>query len=380
MMRIPFVNLKAQYHVLREDLQQSWNEILQSAAFISGPQVEQFERAFATLCEAKHAIGVANGTDALMLALKALGTGPRDEVITAANSFIATAEAIVHAGAQPIFVDINPQTYNIDIEQIEAHITPRTKAIIPVHLYGQPADMDPILGIAEKHGLYVIEDAAQAHGAQYKGRRVGSLGHAACFSFYPSKNLGACGDAGAVVTNDDQVALAARKLRDHGGIEKYQHDFVGYNSRLDTLQAAALLLKLKYLVKWNRLRQEHALLYNELLSQIPGIVTPKVLEGVTHVYHLYVVRVEWGERDKLQQSLHECGVQTGIHYPKPLSSLQPFISSRATPFPIAEESAQKILSLPLYPELERSQIEYVAEQISNYMQEGARKRSRTGGH
>src|SRR5262249_27937992 len=318
--------------------------------------------------------------DALTLALKALGIGPGDEVITAANSFVATAEAIVHAGARPVFVDINPQTYNIDTGQIEAHITPRTKAVIPVHLYGQPVDMDSILQIAEKHKLYVIEDAAQAHGAQYKGHRVGSLGHAACFSFYPSKNLGACGDAGAVVTNDDQVALAVRKLRDHGGIEKYQHDLAGYNSRLDTLQAAALSLKLKYLDEWNQRRRAHALLYNELLAQIPGIVTPKVLEGATHVYHLYVVRVEWGERDNLQQSLHECGVQTGIHYPKPLSSLQPFIDSRATPFPMAEESARKILSLPLYPELERGQIEYVAEQIANYMRGGARKRPRTGGH
>jgi len=236
--KVPFIDLTLQHSALRGQLQQAWNELCQSAAFTLGPQVQQFEQAFAAFCEAKHAVGVANGTDALILAITALGIGLGDEVITAANSFIATAEAIAHTGARPVFADIDPRTYNIDIDQIEACITPRTKAIIPVHLYGQPADMDPILEIAERHGLYVIEDAAQSHGARYKGRRVGSLGHAACFSFYPSKNLGACGDAGAVVTSDDRLALAVRKLRDHGGIEKYQHDLVGYTSRLDTLQAA----------------------------------------------------------------------------------------------------------------------------------------------
>ena len=267
--RVPFIDLKIQHPALQEELQQSWAEICQSAAFTLGPQVQQFEEAFAAFCEAKHAIGVANGTDALTLALAALGIGPGDEVITAVNSFIATAEAIAHVGARPVFADIDPKTYNIDIEQIEARITPQTRAIIPVHLYGQPADMDPILQIADRHGLYVIEDAAQAHGARYKGRRVGSLGHAACFSFYPSKNLGACGDAGAVVTSDDRIALAVRKLRDHGGIEKYQHDLLGYTSRLDTLQAAALLIKLKHLDQRNRLRQEHAQLYNDQLCTIP---------------------------------------------------------------------------------------------------------------
>ena len=317
-MRIPFVDLKMQHSALHEEVQQSLAEICQSAAFTLGPQVKRFEEAFAAFCEAKHAIGVANGTDALTLVLIALGIGPGDEVITAVNSFIATAEAIAHTGARPVFADIDPETYTIDVEQIEARITPQTRAIIPVHLYGQPADMDPILEIAEKYGLYIIEDAAQAHGARYKGRRVGSLGHAACFSFYPSKNLGACGDAGAVVTSDDRIALAVRKLRDHGGIEKYQHDLLGYTSRLDTLQAAILLIKLRYLDRWNQLRQKNARLYDQRLATLPGIVTPAVSSDVTHVYHLYVIRVDQGSRDELYQYLDRRGVQSGIHYPEPI--------------------------------------------------------------
>jgi len=377
--KVPFMNLKAQYPTLQEELQQNWTEILQSSAFILGPQVQQFERAFAAFCEAKHAIGVANGTDALTLALIASGVGPDDEVITAVNSFVATAEAIVHAGARPVFVDIDPQTYNIDIRQIEACITLRTKALIPVHLYGRPADMDPILEIAERHKLAVIEDAAQAHGARYKGRRVGSLGHAASFSFYPSKNLGAYGDAGAVVTNDDRIALLVRKLRDHGGIEKYQHDLVGYNSRPDTIQAAVLLAKLKHLDTWNRRRQEHAFLYNELLSQIPGIVIPTVGEQSTHVYHLYVIRVERGSREELRQHLHERGAQTGIHYPQPIHLTQAFAGSQKSTFPVAEEYACKILSLPMYPELEADQIKYVTEQISIYLRASNGKRFQQGG-
>lgn len=365
--KVPFTDLKIQHRSWQDELLQSWAEICRSAAFTLGPQVRQFEDAFAAFCEVKHAIGVANGTDALTLALAALGVGPGHEVITAVNSFIATAEAIAHVGARPVFADIDPKTYNIDIEQIEARITPQTRAIIPVHLYGQPADMDPILQIADRHGLSVIEDAAQAHGARYKGRRVGSLGHAACFSFYPSKNLGACGDAGAVVTSDDRIALAVRKLRDHGGIEKYQHNLLGYTSRLDTLQAAALLIKLKHLDQRNRLRQVHAQLYNDQLLQIRGIVTPVVLDGVTHVYHLYVIRVEQGSRDELQQHLGKCGVQSGIHYPTPIHLTPAFAYLPREGFPIGEESAQRILSLPMYPELEANQIKYVMEQINNYM-------------
>ena len=246
-MTVPFMDLKSEHDSLRADLQKVWNEALDNSDFVGGAAVGKFESAFAEFCEVTHAIGVANGTDALVLALKALGIGPGDEVITASNSFVATAEAIVHCGATPVFVDIDPKTYNIDVNRIEDHITPRTKAIVPVHLYGQPAVMHPVLEIARKYGLRVVEDAAQAHGARYFGRRVGSIGDVACFSFYPAKNLGACGDAGAVVTSDPGVAEAVRKLRDHGGLKKYEHDIVGYNSRLDALQAAVLQIKLKRL-------------------------------------------------------------------------------------------------------------------------------------
>lgn len=370
-MRVPFVDLKVQYEAIREELNAGFQKVFEKTAFILGPTLQEFEEAFARYCGVKHAIGVANGTDALVLALKALGIGPGDEVITAVNTFIATAEAIVHAGATPVFVDCDPHTYTIDVAQIREKITSRTRAIIPVHLYGQPADMDPILEIAKNLGICVVEDAAQAHGALYKNRRAGSMGAIACFSFYPAKNLGAYGDAGAVVTTDDRLALVIRKLRDHGGIEKYQHDLVGYNSRLDTLQAAVLLVKLKYLDAWNRKRQQNAQLYDELLSQIPGIVTPKVLERATHVYHLYVIRVEQGNRDELQLYLKERGVHTGIHYPKPLH-LTPalkYLGYKAGDFPVAERYAQQILSLPMYPELTRAQIEYVVECIGQYMRE-----------
>jgi dTDP-4-amino-4,6-dideoxygalactose transaminase len=367
MMNVPFIDLKASARVVQEDVQARWNEIVTNAGFILGKPVEQFEQAFAEWCGVKHAIGVANGTDALTLTLTALGVGPTDEVITAANSFIATAEAITHSGARPVFVDVDPLTYTIDPRQIEAHITPQTKAIIPVHLYGQPADMAPITAIAEKYGLHVIEDAAQAHGATYRGAKAGSMGRAACFSFYPSKNLGAFGDAGAVVTNDPEVALRVRKLRDHGGTEKYQHDFVGYNSRLDALQAAVLLAKLQHIDGWNSRRQQHALYYNRLLSEIDGIVTPTTREGDTHVYHLYVIRVERTNRDKLQHYLRECGVQTGIHYPQLIPHTCPYASLQERRFPIADTLTANILSLPMYPELTESHLEYVVAQIANGM-------------
>lgn len=369
---VPFVDLRAQYQAIQAEVRRKLDEVLTSGTFILGSLVSEFEEAFARYCGARHAIGVANGTDALILALKALNIGPGDEVITAVNTFIATAEAIVHVGAKPVFVDIDQKnTYNIDVQQLEAAITPRTKAIIPVYLYGQPADMDPILEIAKTHGFYVIEDAAQAHGALYKGRKAGSMGHAACFSFYPAKNLGAYGDAGAVVTNDDQIALTVKKLRDHGGVQKYQHDLVGYNSRLDTLQAAVLLVKLKYLDEWNRKRQRNAQLYNELLAQVPGIVTPGVLEDATHVYHLYVIRLEDGDRDALQAHLKSREIATGIHYPQPvhLTPALSYLGYQAGDFPVAEDCAKKILSLPMYPELTRAQIEHVVECIDEYRKE-----------
>src|SRR6266581_1954367 len=270
-MKVPFVELKAEHHLLREDLRRVWEEALDNAAFIGGAAVANFERAFAEFCRVRHAIGVGNGTDALVLALKALEIGEGAEVIIPANSFVATAEAIVHCGATPVFVDIDTRTYNVDVEQIEDRITRRTKAIIPVHLYGQPADMCPVLDIAAKYELRVIEDAAQAHGARYHGCRAGSMGDIACFSFYPAKNLGACGDAGAVVTNNTSIADNLRKLRDHGGLRKYEHDVVGYNSRLDAMQAVALELKLARLDAQNARRRQHAAAYRELFSSIEGI-------------------------------------------------------------------------------------------------------------
>src|SRR5213594_54619 len=305
---VPFMDLISEHQGLRGELRQIWDSLLDSAAFVGGPQVDQFERSFAEFCEVKHAIGVANGTDALVLALRALGIGRNDEVITAANSFVATAEAIIHSGAKPVFVDIDPQTYNIDAGQVERHVTQQTRAIIPVHLYGQPADMDAVLAVAERHGLKVIEDSAQAHGARYRGRRAGSMGDAACFSFYPAKNLGACGDGGAVVTNDIKVADAVRMLRDHGSPRKYEHGVVGYNSRLDSLQAAVLQIKLQHLERRNEMRRRHAQTYIELLSHITGIVTPFVPDGVNSVYHLYVVRIEKGSRTGLQEYLKNYGV------------------------------------------------------------------------
>jgi len=367
-MTVPFMELKDEHRALREELRRVWDEALDSGAFVGGSGVERFERAFAEFCEVKCAVGVGNGSDALVLALRALGVGNGHEVITAANSFVATAEAIVHVGATPVFVDIDPKTYNIDVHRIEDCITARTKAIIPVHLYGQPADMYPVLEIARLHGLIVIEDAAQAHGARYHGRRAGSMGDAACFSFYPAKNLGACGDGGAVVTNDLKVADAVRMLRDHGSPRKYEHGVIGYNSRLDSLQAAVLQIKLQHLERRNEMRRRHAQTYIELLSHITGIVTPFVPDGVNSVYHLYVVRIENGSRNGLQEYLKNYGVQTGIHYPTPIHRTPAFAGFNAGGCPIAEKYAEQILSLPMYPEMKRNQMQYIADLLTDYMQ------------
>src|SRR5213594_1249136 len=365
---VPFMDLISEHQGLRGELRQIWDSLLDSAAFVRGPQVDQFERSFAEFCEVKHAIGVANGTDGLVLALKALGIGHGDEVIVPANSFVATAEAVVHTGATPVFVDIDPRTYNIAASQIERHLTWQTTAIIPVHLYGQPADMDAVLAIAERHSLKVIEDSAQARGARYRGRRAGSMGDAACFSFYPAKNLGACGDGGAVVTNDDNIATAVRRLRDHGGLKKYEHYSIGYNSRLDTLQAAILQRKLRDLGRRNEMRRRHAEAYNELLASVSGIVTPFVPDGIGSVHHLYVVRVERGNRSDLQRYLQERGVQTGIHYPVPIHRTPAFARFNVRACPVAEQYSATILSLPMFPDMEERQLEYVAKLVSDYME------------
>src|SRR5438876_4229697 len=364
---VPFMELKREHEILRKDLHKVWDDVLDSTGFIGGAAVEGFETAFAAFCEVKHAVGVGNGTDALLLALKALGIGPGDEVIVPANSFVATAAGVVHAGATPVFVDIDPKTYNIDVKEIENHISPKTKAIIPVHLYGQPADMSPVLELARLYSLKVIEDAAQATGALYHGRRAGSMRDAVCFSFYPGKNLGACGDGGAVVTNDPDLAQSLRRMREHGGLRKYEHDVVGYNSRLDSLQAAALHIKLGFLEERNEMRRRHAESYRELLSDITGIVTPFVPCGVSSVYHLYVIRVEMGSRTRLHDHLRDHGVQTLIHYPTPIHRTQAFAEFRTHDCPIAEEYAERILSLPMYPELERSQLEYIAGLLSDFI-------------
>jgi len=285
---IPFVDLKAQYDGIKEEIDKAISDVISKTAFVGGPFLESFEKSFASFCGVKNCVGVGNGTDALYIALRALGIGPGDEVITVANSFIATSEAITMTGARVVFVDINPRTYNIDVTKIEEKVTPRTKAIIPVHLYGQPADVDPIIAIAKKHGLKIVEDAAQGHGGLYKGRRIGSIGDLACFSFYPGKNLGAYGDGGAVVTNDDALADKVRMIANHGRMEKYNHKLEGVNSRLDGLQAAILDVKLRHLPAWTDGRRRNAALYNDYLAG-SGVVTPVEIPDVTAVYHLYVV-------------------------------------------------------------------------------------------
>ena len=360
------MDLQSEHKTIARELLHVWEEMLMSASFIGGAVVEKFEKTFAEYCETAHAIGVGNGTDALLFALKAFDIGEGDEVILPANSFVATAEAIMHARATPVFIDVDPNTYNIDVRQIERHITSKTRAIISVHLYGQPADMDPILEIARRRKLRVIEDSAQAHGARYKGRRTGSIGDAACFSFYPAKNLGACGDGGAVVTSHAAIAERIRKLRDHGGVKKYQHDVVGYNSRLDSLQAAALLLKLERLDERNELRRYNAGLYDAFISGIDGVTAPTTLRDVESVYHLYVIRVERGTRSALQSYLAEKGVQTGIHYPAPIHRTPAFANFSESQCPVAEGNAEKIVSLPMYPELQYQQIQHIGMLVSSY--------------
>src|SRR2546426_2294581 len=313
--QVPFVDLAAQYSTIADEINETTSRIIQKADFILGREVRLFEEEFAAFSEARYAVGVDSGTSALELALRAYDIGPGDEVITAANSFIASALAISHAGARPILVDVDPSTYTVDVSAIEKAITPRTKAVIPVHLYGHPAHMNPIRELADKHGLVIIEDACQAHGTRYKGRRTGSLGHAAAFSFYPSKNLGALGDAGAVVTSDEHLLDRLRLARNYGQREKYVHEVKRFNRRLDTLQAAVLRVKLRHLDKWNDARRRCAELYGELLAP-RGIATPLSQPWAEHVWHLYVIRV--ARRDELRAFLGERGIETGIHYPLPI--------------------------------------------------------------
>lgn len=375
-MQIPFVDLKAQYESIKHEIDEAISNVISKTAFIGGPYVKSFEKAFAEFCGVKHCIGVGNCTDALFIALKALGIGEGDEVITTALSFIATSEAITMTGAKVVFVDINPQTYNIDPQKLEEYLRTRLQpptsnlrpmAVIPVHLYGQPADMDPILDIANKYNLKVIEDAAQAHGALYKGRQVGLIGDMACFSFYPGKNLGAYGDAGAIVTNDDELALKARMLANHGRMDKYNHEVEGFNSRLDGLQAAILEAKLRHLPEWTEHRRRNAYLYNKYLKDAK-LITPVEIDDVKAVYHLYVVRTKNDNRQKLQDHLKSKGIFTGVHYPIALPNLKAYeyLNHNQADFPEAVSASQEILSLPMFPELEESQIEYIAEKIKAF--------------
>ncbi len=366
-MNIPLVDLKSQYESIKDEISSAISEVILKSAFIGGPYVKSFESAFAEFCNVKYCIGVGNGTDALFIALKVLGIGSGDEVITAANSFIATSEAITMTGAKVVFVDINPKTYNINTQKIEEKITSRTKAIIPVHLYGQPADMDPILEIAQKYSVKVIEDAAQAHGAFYGGKKVGSIGDVACFSFYPGKNLGVYGDGGAITTNNDDIAVKARMFANHGRIDKYNHEIEGINSRLDGLQAAIAGIKLKYLPEWNKRRRSNAYLYTKCLENTE-LITPKEINDVLAVYHLYVVRTRKEVRRELQDFLRSEGISTGIHYPIALPNLKAYahLKHKEEEFPEATQASQEILSLPIYPELKELQIDYIVAKIKKF--------------
>jgi dTDP-4-amino-4,6-dideoxygalactose transaminase len=359
---IPLADLKTQYHNIKAEIDAAISGILESSQFILGREVAAFENDFAAYCGSKYAIAVNSGTSALHLALLAAGIGPGDEVITVPFTFVATVASIRYTGARPVLVDIDPDSFTIDVNAIERAITPRTKAIMPVHLYGQPADMDPIMEIARRHNLIVIEDAAQAHGAEYKGRRVGSIGDVSAFSFYPGKNLGAYGEGGAVVTGNPEYLRTIRMLRDWGQEERYQHVLRGYNYRMEGLQGAILKVKLKYLEGWTEARRRNAALYTSLLADA-GVITPKVMPYARHVFHVYALRSP--RRQHLQEVLTAAGVQSGIHYPIAIHMLEAHRDLGYQPgdFPAAEQAAREELTIPMYPELTREQIETVAAAV-----------------
>ena len=366
-MKVPFLDLKAQYETIKDEVSQAIQEVLDKTAFAGGPFVAQFEKEFADFCKVPHAIGVGSGTDALWLALLALGVGPGDEVITVPDTFIATAEAITYCGARPVFVDVEEATYNMDPSKLEAAITSKTKAVIPVHLFGQMADMDPIMGIARKHKLFVVEDASQTHGAEYKGRIAGSIGDAGCFSFYPGKNLGAYGEAGAVVTSNADLDKKIRMLRDHGQAKKYYHDLIGWNARMDGLQGAILSVKLRYLPAWNEARRRNAKLYNEMLGKVDGVVIPQESPQNKHVYHIYAIRVQ--NRDSLISALAGKDIHCGIHYPIPLHLQEAYkvLGLGKGSFPVAEKVAAEFVSLPMFAELFEEQIARVAGEVKAFI-------------
>lgn len=361
-LKIPLIGLDKQTRSIRDELNTEIERVLDKGWFVLGGTLERFEMEFAKYCGVKHAIGVGSGTDALLLSLKAFKIGEGDEVLVPANTFIATAEAVTHSGASPVFVDIDAATYNIDVTS--AHVTERTKAVIPVHLYGQPADMGGVKDFAEEHDLIIIEDASQAHGATYKGGKVGSLGDTGCFSFFPTKPLGAVGDAGVVTTNNGEIASKIRELRNHGRTELNVHEEPGYTSRLDEVQAAVLSLKLKYLDQWNEKRRTIAREYDEFLGKLPGIQTPFCLPHAEHVYHLYVIRTE--RRDELRTEMRRQGIQTSVHYPTPIHLQPAYRASCSRKVKSAEQAAEEILSLPMFAELKDEEVRYICEAIARW--------------
>jgi len=374
-MRVPFLDLKIQYASIRDEIAVALQQVLDNTAFAGGPFVEKFEKDFASFCKCGFAMGVGSGTTALWMALSGLGIGQGDEVITTPNTFIATAEAISLCGAKPVFVDIDEQTYDMNLDLLEDAITPKTKAVIPVHLYGQMVDMDRVMRIARAYGLVVVEDACQAHGAEYNGQRAGSIGDAGCFSFYPGKNLGAYGEAGAVVTNDAELAEKIRVLRDHGQTRKYYHSMIGWNARMDGFQGAVLSVKLKHLPAWNDARKRNARLYDELLADADEIITPVEVDRAGHVYHVYAIRTK--DRDALINYLAKKNVYCGIHYPMPihLQNAYSFLGKGKGSFPVAEKCAEQLVSLPMFPELSEEQIEYVVHETKHYIAQQPAKES-----
>jgi dTDP-4-amino-4,6-dideoxygalactose transaminase len=357
--QVPFLDLKSHHAPMLDEINRAIQEVIESAAFAGGPFVTAFEEDFAKYCDVPYAVGVGSGTEALWMTLLALGVGPGDEVITVPNSFMATAEAITYCGATPVFVDVDERTYTLDPAALGKAVTSKTKAIIPVHLFGQPAAMGLIMEFARKQSIYVVEDACQAHGAKYNGKRVGALADAACFSFYPGKNLGAFGEAGAIVTCDADLAKKIRLFRDHGQIRKYHHSVIGWNGRMDGIQAAVLRIKLRHLDEGNDLRRSHAARYDEALKGVRGVVTPGLADSVQHVYHLYALRVK--NRDEVVRRLADQGIGYGIHYPVPIHLQEAYRSlgyDRGS-FPTAEQCANEFVSLPMFPELTSQQLDLV---------------------
>lgn len=369
MLKVPFVDLKAQYLSIKDEIDNAIKSTIENTSFIGGREVDNFENNFAKLYGVKHCISVANGTDSLYIIMKMLDIGPGDEVITVVNSWISTSETISQTGATPVFVDIHPEFYSIDECQLESAITPRTKAIIPVHLHGQACEMQKIMEIANKRGIPVIEDCAQSHFSEFNGQRVGTFGIAGSFSFYPGKNLGAYGDAGCIITDDETLAQKCKMYARHGALKKHQHQIEGINSRMDGIQAAILNVKLKYIINWTERRIENANLYNYYLSNIPNIILPTIRRNTKHTFHLYVIRTNY--RTELSQHLSSLNIDTAIHYPSSLHNLPAYeyLGHKPLDFPVSNAYQSKILSLPIYPELSNEQIRFVANSIKSFFKQ-----------